>query len=59
MYAYNIIPVKMNLNQTETETKKAEIDKNILSDSILKLDKGDIQTKYFFKTSDKNILCLI
>ncbi len=50
MYAYNIIPVKMNLNQTETETEteKAEIDKNILSDSILKLDKGDIQTKYFF-----------
>ncbi len=49
MYAYNIIPVKMNLNQTETETKKkVEIDKNILSDSILKLDKGDIQTKYFF-----------
>ncbi len=46
MYAYNIIQVKMNLNQTET--KKAEIDKNILSDSILKLDKGDIQTKYFF-----------
>lgn len=43
MYAYNIIPVKMNLNQTETETKKkVEIDKNILSDSILKIGRAHV-----------------
>lgn len=40
MYGYSIIPVKMDLNQTETktETKKEEINKQILSDSIIQLD---------------------